>query len=39
LVKFENAGHGLPGECAKEINEELFSKFRSILIIKYFLFI
>ncbi|CAF1573675.1 unnamed protein product [Rotaria sp. Silwood1] len=30
LVKLEHAGHGLLGECAKEINEELFNFFESI---------
>ncbi|CAF2863280.1 unnamed protein product [Rotaria sp. Silwood2] len=30
LVKLEHAGHGLPGECAKEINETLLDLFESI---------
>ncbi|CAF0893284.1 unnamed protein product [Rotaria sordida] len=30
LVKLEHAGHALPVECAKEINEELFDLFESI---------
>ncbi|CAF3934307.1 unnamed protein product [Rotaria magnacalcarata] len=30
LVKLDNAGHGLQGECATEINQELFKLFESI---------
>ncbi|CAF2893273.1 unnamed protein product [Rotaria sp. Silwood2] len=30
LVKLDNAGHGLQGECAKEINQELLKLFESI---------
>ncbi|CAF2154983.1 unnamed protein product [Rotaria magnacalcarata] len=30
LAKLEHAGHGLPGECAKEINKELFDLFESV---------
>lgn len=26
LIQIQDAGHGLPGECAEEINEELLSK-------------
>ena len=29
-MKLERAGHGLPGECAKEINEELLGKSASL---------
>ena len=30
LIKLERAGHGLPGECAKEINDELLGKSASL---------
>ncbi|CAF1296060.1 unnamed protein product [Adineta steineri] len=30
LMKLDRAGHGLPGECAKEINEELLNWYESI---------
>jgi hypothetical protein len=26
LIKFDEVGHGLPGECADEINQELLGK-------------
>ncbi|UJR14632.1 hypothetical protein I4U23_001626 [Adineta vaga] len=30
LIKLDNAGHGLQGECAEQINQELYHMFESI---------